>query len=344
LQLGFKASKADTSLFYFHQEGITIYLLVYVDDIILVSSCDLATEKLLHQLRDDFALKDLGPLHYFLGIEVSTTPDRLLLTQSKYAATLIRKAGLVNCKAVPTPLTVSDKLCLAAGDPLDAPAATRYRSIVGGLQYLTLTRPDIAFPVNKVCQYLHCPTSVHLAAAKRILRYISGTLDYGLRFVRSPSRVISAFSDADWAGDSDDRRSTGGFAVFFGANLVSWHAKKQPTVSRSSTEAEYKALANATAEIIWVQSLLKELGIPQQKAPILWCDNIAATYLSANPVFHARTKHIEVDYHFVRERVARKQLDVRIISSHDQVADGFTKPQPVRQLAEFRRNLNVTSG
>ena len=132
--------------------------------------------------------------------------------------------------------------------------------------------------------------------------------------------------------------------MFHGDNLISWQSKKQATVSRSSTEAEYKALANATTEVIWVQSLLDELGISQSRVPILWCDNIGATYLSANPVFHARTKHIEVDYHFVRERVARKQLEVRIISSDDQVADGFTKAQLLRQLVEFRRNLNVTSG
>ena len=156
--------------------------------------------------------------------------------------------------------------------------------------------------------------------------------------------MISAFSDADWAGCSDDRRSTGGFAVFLGAILVSWQAKKQATVSHSSTEAEYKYLANATAEVIWVQSLLDELGVRQSKVPVLWCDNIGATYLSANPVFHARTKHIEVDFHFVRERVAQKKLDIRIISTHDQVPDGFTKAQPVRQLYEFRRNLNAASG
>lgn len=176
---------------------------------------------------------------------------------------------------------------------------------------------------------------------KRILRYVQGTLGLGLRIDRSFSSIVSAFSDADWAGCLDDRRSTGGFAVFLGTNLVSWSARKQATVSRSSTEAEYKALANAIAEIMWVRKLLEELGIPHPRSSQLWCDNIGATYLSVNPVFYARTKHIEVDYHFVREQVAQKQLEIRFVSSKDQVADGFTKPLPVRQLQLFCNNLNL---
>jgi histone deacetylase 1/2 len=313
-------------------------MLVYVDDIIVTSSSQHAITALLKDLSSHFALKDLGDLSFFLGIEVKKTNEGIVLTQQKYATDFLARVGMKGCKPSPTPLSTTEKLSAYEGEPLGYEDSTRYRSIVGGLQYLTLTRPDIAFSVNKICQYLHAPTTVHWTAAKRILRYIQHTSSVGLVFNKTSSMIVSAFSDADWAGCLDDRRSTGGFAIFLGSNLISWCAKKQPTVSRSSTEAEYKALANATAEVIWVQSLLGELGIKQTKVPCLWCDNLGATYLSAN---HARTKHIEIDYHFVRERVANRQLQIRFVHSGDQVADGFTKALPTRSLEEFKRNLTL---
>ncbi|KAJ0983602.1 hypothetical protein J5N97_011857 [Dioscorea zingiberensis] len=170
------------------------------------------------------------------------------------------------CKPAPTPMSTSEKLSTTTGSSLTETEVTRYRSVVGALQYLTLTRPDISYSVNKVCQFMHSPTEIHWGAVKRILRYLKNTSSHGLAINKSTSALLSAFSDSDWAGCADDRRSTRGYAIFFGSNLVSWSSKKQPTVSRSSTEAEYKALANGAAEVIWFQSQLRELEIYQSRS------------------------------------------------------------------------------
>ncbi|CAM8990456.1 unnamed protein product [Rhodiola kirilowii] len=318
-----------------------MYMLVYVDDIVIAGSSQAAINRVVQHLSTIFPIKDLGKLSYFLGLEVAYNSEGLTLTQRKYALDLLHRATMENCKSTPTPMSVSEKLAKDSGRPLNGNDVIKYRSTVGGLLYLTLTRPDISFAVNKVCQYLSNPNDEHWEAVKRILRYIKGTIDTGLKFRQSSLTRLSIFTDVDWAGCSDDRRSTGGFAIFLGPNLISWNAKKQPTISRSSTEAEYKALANGTAEATWIESVLKELGIKQNQPPILWCDNLGATYLTANPVFHARTKHIEIDFHFVREKVAQGALDVRFISTKDQLADVLTKPATRQMLDRFRYNLNL---
>ncbi|KAL6980807.1 hypothetical protein U1Q18_052677 [Sarracenia purpurea var. burkii] len=202
-----------------------------------------------------------------------------------------------------------------------------YRSIVGSLQYLTLTKPEISHAVNHVCQYMHRPTEGNFASVKRILRYAKGSLYQGLHFTPSDF-FVTAFCDADWAGDSSDRRSTSGFYVFMGSNLLSWSAKKQPTVARSSTEAEYRTLAHTTAELLWLQQIFSDLTISLPSSPLVLCDNISAIALASNPVFHARTKHIEVDYHFIHEKVLSKQIAVQYISSDNQLTDLFTKALP----------------
>ncbi|KAM3297166.1 hypothetical protein ACQJBY_039175 [Aegilops geniculata] len=339
--LGFVPSKADASLFIFSHGAIQIYMLVYVDDIVIAGSTPHVVDCLVQSLSASFPIKDLGRLEYFLGLEASFHSGGMTLTQKKYALDLLHRVNMENCKSTSTPLATSESLSRHSGALLSIDDSFRYRSIVGALQYLTLTRPDISFAVNKVCQFLSQPTQVHWEAVKRILRYIKGTLDTGLRIRKSRFTGVSIFTDADWAGCVDDRRSTSGFAVFVGPNLISWSSKKQPTVSRSSTEAEYKALANGAAEAIWIDTVLTELGVTRQRTPILWCDNLGATYLTANPVFHARTKHIEIDFHFVRERVAVGKLEVRFISTDDQLADVFTKPATRQMLDRFRTNLNL---
>ena len=182
----------------------------------MVSSSSTATDRLLHQLGTSFALKDLGALHYFFGVEVKRSPDCLHLSQQKYASELLRRAGLLKSTPVSTPMSSADRLCSTDGTLLSVEESTCYRSIVRGLQYLTMTRPDLSFAVNKVCQYVSAPTCTHWAEVKRILRYVQGTLTHGL-ILRRPTTspdLLSAFSDADWAGNSDDWRSTGGYAIF----------------------------------------------------------------------------------------------------------------------------------
>jgi histone deacetylase 1/2 len=252
MALGFVASKADMSLFYYNKGGYSVFVLVYVDDIIVASSCSEAVDAMLADLKRKFVLKDLEDLHYFLGIQVKRDKDGLLMSQERYVCDVLKRSGMDNSKSMDTPMSSIEKLSLHSRNKLGPEDSTRYRSIVGVLQYLTLTRPDISFPVNKVCQFLHAPTTTHWSVVKRILQYIKGTVSLGLKLVKSGSLMVSAFSDANWAGCVDDRRSTGGFAVYLGDNLISWTARKQATVSQSSTEAEYKSLANATAEILWV--------------------------------------------------------------------------------------------
>jgi histone deacetylase 1/2 len=188
--LGFRPSKADTSLFFYFKRNISIFVLIYVDYIIVASSCQKATTALLRDLQKEFALKDLGDAHYFLGIEVKKTNDGLLLTQEKYTTNILKRVGMLTCKPTNTPMSTSEKLSAYEGDPLGVEDATRYRSIVGALQYLTLTRPDISFSVNKVCQFLHAPTITHWTVVKRILRYLKDTSNLGLRFSKSPSMLV----------------------------------------------------------------------------------------------------------------------------------------------------------
>jgi hypothetical protein len=267
VSLGFKSSKADTSLFFYRNGNTCFFVLIYVDDIIVVISRHEATNALLYDLKSYFALKDLESLHYFLGIEVKKTPDGgILLSQEKYVSDVLKRVGMMSCKLVNTHMATSENLLAHDGIPLIPQDATKYRSVVGALQYLTLTRSDLSFPVNKVCQFLHKSNTLHWAIVKRILKYLRGTLNIGFKIDKCCSTLVSAFYDVDWADDIDDHSSTSGFAIFLGSNLISWSAIKQVTVSRSSTEVEYKSLANGTTEAMWVQSILKELNVPSPPA------------------------------------------------------------------------------
>ncbi|CAM8971397.1 unnamed protein product [Rhodiola kirilowii] len=324
LAVGFRLSKADSSLFIYRHGGHTIFFLLYVDDIVVTADSEDLLLRFINMLSNGFDIKDLGPLHYFLGLQVISQADGLHINQLKYAHDILAKYDLLQSQPVSTPMTTKSPLNSTDGTLLDNP--TIFREMIGSLQYLTITRPDIAYSVNFISQFMSQPRTPHLVAAKRILRYVKGTIDYGLYF--TPQRhpvTIAAYSDADWAGCLESRRSQSGYLIYIGTNLVSWCSKKQPTIARSSAESEYRALAHASAETTWLASLLYELGANIQYPILLYCDNLSATYMASNPVFHARTKHIELDYHFVREKVAVGSHLVRFIPSTDQPADLLTK-------------------
>jgi len=253
LALGFRGAKTDSSLFIFKSPEFTMFILIYVDDIIITCSKDSAIDNLLSLLQSDFSIKDLGLLNFFLGIEVVDTPDGSLLSQKRYILDILRRTNMVAAKPVSSPMSTATNLSAFEGAFFDDP--TLYRSTVGALQYLCITRPDISFTVNKLSQFLHQPTVLHWQSIKRLLRYLKQTIHFGLQIHRSSSTTLQAFTDADWAGSRDDRRSTDGYCIFLGQNMISWSCRKQATVARSITEAEYKSLANAAAEITWLRSL-----------------------------------------------------------------------------------------
>ncbi|GJX79318.1 ribonuclease H-like domain-containing protein [Tanacetum coccineum] len=216
---------------------------------------------------------------------------------------------------------------------------TLYRSLAGGLQYLTFTRPNISYAVQQVCLYMHDLREPHLAALKRILRYVRGTLGFGLQLYASSTISLIAYSDADLAGCPATRRSTSGYCVFLGNNLLSWSSKRQHMLSRSSAEAEYRDVANVVTETAWLRNLLLELHTLLLTATLVYCDNVSAIYMSVNPVQHQRTKHIKIDIHFVRDMVSKGQVRVLHVPSRYQYADIFTKGLPFFLFEEFRSSL-----
>jgi hypothetical protein len=246
LSLGFNEAKSDTSLFIFHRGSEMVYLLLYVDDIVLTASFVQLLRRVITALKKEFAMKDLGPLHHFLGVAVQQHKDTVVLSQRQYILDILDRHGMSGCNPCSTPVDTCAKTPVDAGPAVADPTA--YHSLVGALQYLTFTRPDIAYAVQQVCLHMHDPREVHLVAAKRILRYLQGTLDHGLVIPKSASTQLIVYTDADWAGCPDTCRSTSGYAVFFGGSLVLWSSKRQHTVSRSSAEAEYCAVANGIAE------------------------------------------------------------------------------------------------
>ncbi|XP_023924662.1 uncharacterized mitochondrial protein AtMg00810-like [Quercus suber] len=300
-KLGFKQSKADCSLFSKKFNDSFIALVVYVDDILIASNNVQVVDELKVSLDQHFKLKDLGGLKYFLGLEIARSDKGITLCQRKYALEILKNAGMSACKPSKVPMEQNLKSSKFRGKLLSDLGV--YRRLVGRLLYLTITRPNIAYPIHKLSQFVSKPRKPHLDAAYKVLQYLKGCLGQGIFLLASSDFHLKAYTNADWASCIDIRRSTTRYCIFLGDSLVSWKSKKQSIVSRSSAEVEYRVMAITVFEMTWSLALLKDLVIYHPQPALLFCDNQAAIYIGENLVFHERNKHIEVDCHVVRDKV-----------------------------------------
>ena len=289
---GYRQSNADHTLFYKHRNGKSTILVVYVDDIVITGDDEPEITRLKKALAKSFEVKDLGFLHYFLGIEVAYGAQGIYLSQRKYVLDLLTEVGMLNCKPAVTPIEQNHRITADAGKPIDK---HKYQRLVGRLIYLSHTRPDIAYAVSIVSRYMHDPRTGHMEVVSRILRYLKSCPGKGILFSAHEHLRIEGYTDADWAGCLDDRKSTTGYCVFVGGNLISWRSKKQSVVSRSTAEAEFRSMASGLCEVLWVKIMLKELRVLGNDPLRLFCDNKATINIINNPVHHDRTKHIEID-------------------------------------------------
>jgi hypothetical protein len=328
--MGYTQCNGDHTVFYRHSGRHITILSVYVDDIIITGDDSFEMSQLKQKLSKEFEVKDLGQLRYFLGIEIARSPKGIVLSQRKYVLDLLSDVGMLGCRVASTPIEKNHQLCAQSGDPVDRES---YQRLVGRLIYLCHTRPDISYAVSVVSRYMHDPRSGHLEAAHRILRYLKGSPGRGLLFKANGHLNVDGYCDADWASCLDDRRSTSGFCVFVGGNLVSWRSKKQPVVSRSTAEAEYRAMSVCLSELLWMKGLLSELKLLRRGPLNLWCDNKSAINIANNPVQHDRTKHVEIDRFFIKERLDEGTLKLSHVNSGGQIADCLTKGLGVKECS-----------
>jgi hypothetical protein len=290
-------------------------------------------------LSCEFARKDLCHISYFMGISVTRHSSGLFLSQHKYAEEIIERDAMSFCKPISNPIDTKAKLNGLSGKPYHNPS--EYQSLAGDLQYLTFTRSDITYAIQQVCLYMHYPRTQHMTTLKRIIRYFKDTIHHGLHL--SPSLVYThtTYTYVDRGEWLNIRKSTSGYCVYLGNNLISWFAKQQSNLSCSSAEAEYRSVANVVVESCWLQNLLSELQCLIIKSTLVCCDNVSIVYMSSNPIQHKRTKHVEMDIHFVREKVAKGQVHVLHVPSRNQIDEIFTNGLSLQLFDDFRDSHNT---
>ena len=337
---GFQRCHSEQTLFTKSGEGGKILIVsVYVDDLIFTGDDELMMADFKRSMMREFDMSDLGRMRFFLGIEVLQNSDGIYICQRKYALEVLGRFGMEESKAVRSPIVPGCKMYRDEdGDRIDE---TLYKQIVGSFMYLTATRPDMMFVVSLISRYMSRPTELHMKVAKRALRYLKGSINYGIFYKRGGAEELMAFTDSDYAGDVEDRRSTSGHVFLMGAGAVAWSSRKQPLVTLSTTEAEFVAAAACACQAIWMRRILKMIGYSQESSTTVRCDNSSAIKLSKNPVMHGRSKHIDVRYHFLRDLTKDGVVELVHCGTQDQVADIMTKPLKLDAFLKLTKLLGV---
>lgn len=324
VSLGLEPMKNEPCLFHGYSNGSIVLVLVYVDDILVASREKKCIVDIYHRLLEDFEIKDLGLAKYCLGFEIDQSEGQIGLFQTGYILGLLKQYGMDQCNSVVTPSEVNVRFDDTENDFLsnDYP----YRELIGGLMYLSVgTRPDISNTVSRLAQFTNKPRKCHWIAAKRVLRYLASSANSGLVYTKANESIIG-YTDADWGGCIIDRRSYTGYAFIFSGAAITWKSQKQRTVALSSTEAEYVSLAEAAKEALYLRSSLCELGLNDWSDIVIYVDNRGAQFLANDPVFHARTKHIDIKHHFVRESISAGMFVLEHVPTEHMIADVLTKP------------------
>ncbi|KAG6527283.1 hypothetical protein ZIOFF_009380 [Zingiber officinale] len=324
VELGFKKCIQEHAVYTRGEGEASILVGVYVDDLIVTGSSTGIINKFKQQMMIEFEMSDLGLLSYYLGIEVEQQKSRILLRQSTYAKKILSQFKMADCNATKHSMEPKTQLHKdLEGTPVDA---TEYRRAIGCLRYLLHTRPDLSYPVGMASRYMERLTTMHHKVVKQILRYLKGTIHFGLTYIKGPQEIsIFGYSDSDLAGDLNGRKSTSGMTFYFNESLVSWNSQKQKIVAFSSCEAEFMEATTAACHALWLRSLTSELTGEKPKPVTLFVDNKSAIALMKNPVFHGRSKHIDTRFHFIRECVENGQIVVEFINTGEQRADVLTK-------------------
>ena len=338
--IGFEQSAADPCV-YIQPTTLSI-VAVYVDDLILVTQTEGEMMDLKAKFKNQFRMKDMGEIHYCLGMSMQKCDGKLIMHQKQYIEQLLNRYGLRDANPVSTPADVNVTLQKHDGISQDVDAKL-YQSMTGSLLYLAIgTRPDISQAVGAVTKFNAAPSQSHLTAVKRIFRYLKGTINHTLQYSKSSTGQVMGYSDADYAGDMNDRHSTTGLVFTLAGGAISWISKKQQVVALSTTEAEYIALCSATQEAVWLKRLVEEIRPNEVKTPILIQeDNQGTIAMSNNPVAHARSKHIDVKYHYIREAKENGQIIVKYCPTESMVADILTKPLPRSKYEQLRTHMGV---